>query len=192
MPHTFIMQKASEELKDNKDFIIRAVSRPGLVTKTEDIENSLYDSYTNITYPIVGPYNPIYSDRFITIETVQFELEFVPEKFKQDKDVVLAAVKADKRAIRLVPESLKNDPDIKAAANPIDWPAIFIAIMLALAIIFLFLMIIISWQFLFADIACIAVASGIITTDFMGFFAKKVPEIPEFSITDTTELKPNI
>tara|TARA_Y100001970_G_C14239367_1_gene863901 strand:+ start:3347 stop:3568 length:222 start_codon:yes stop_codon:yes gene_type:complete len=42
----------------------------------------------------------------------------LPEKFKKDKEIVLAAVQSDGDAIRYADESLQKDPDIlKASGN---------------------------------------------------------------------------
>jgi len=43
----------------------------------------------------------------------------LPEKFKKDREIVLAAVQSDGDAIRYADESLQKDPDILKAAGKI-------------------------------------------------------------------------
>ena len=43
----------------------------------------------------------------------------LPEKFKKDREIVMAAVQSDGDAIRYADESLQNDPDILKAAGKI-------------------------------------------------------------------------
>ena len=47
----------------------------------------------------------------------------LPAKFKKDKEIVLAAVKQDGRALEYADESLKKDREIALVAekNKIDW-----------------------------------------------------------------------
>ena len=45
-----------------------------------------------------------------------FELENLPEEFKKDKEIVLAAVECDGYALNCVDESLKKDREVVMAA----------------------------------------------------------------------------
>ena len=51
------------------------------------------------------------------ISNRSLHLSDLPEKFRKDKEIVLAAVESDKDALRHVDASLQNDPEILNATE---------------------------------------------------------------------------
>lgn len=119
---SFIMQQATEKQKEDKDFVLKAVSRPGIVTGHHYEANPSYDAYYASLYVSTPPYHDLSfhdemrSRSHFLIEEKTFELQFAG-KYKDDKDVVLAAIKYDKEAIKHASSRLQQDIDVKKAAN---------------------------------------------------------------------------
>ncbi|MDF1827102.1 MAG: DUF4116 domain-containing protein [Legionellaceae bacterium] len=131
----FFMKKASSTQKSDKNFVIKAVSRPGVVTQREYKPNPAYNPLASRQYyreqnerAYLGlPANGSSVDELrlspcFEVTTKHYELEYVSREFQDDKDVVLAALKYDVGAIRFASPRLQNDPDVIYAGQPSNLP----------------------------------------------------------------------
>jgi hypothetical protein len=90
---------ASNRLKNNKDFILKAVKK-----------NSHIIKYIN---------EELKKDREILLEAVKYKgtvLEFIPKEFQNDREIVLTAVQNIGIALHYASEELKNDIEILLTA----------------------------------------------------------------------------
>lgn len=119
---TFILQQANQKQKADKDFVLKAVSRPGIVTGHHLERNESYDPYYDLLHSSTPPYHNLSSHDFersqshFLIEEKTFELQFAG-KYNDDKDVVLAAIRYDRGAIEHASYRLQQDPEIQKAAE---------------------------------------------------------------------------
>ena len=101
-----MMEDASDELKDDKDFLLIAVALDELVL--QHASERLKDDKAVVIAAMSN-------DRVCTLTV----LEFASERLKNDKDVIIAALASPGNlnfTLQDVPEALKNDKDVVIAA----------------------------------------------------------------------------
>ena len=144
-----VLQFASKELRNNEDIVKEAVAYdteyfkfagdkikeqfPNVEKFTEKI---LYDNKEyalNELQHTMSNFNSV-SDRLkndkefigeiVTLGTGRNRLEFIPDKFKDDKDIVLKAMKTDGISLEFVSDRLKEDKEVVMTAVKNNWKAL--------------------------------------------------------------------
>ena len=97
--------KATEAQKKDKVFIIQAVSRPAYITEITHCPNTRYS-------PCAFDLDELpdwESKPFYDLPHREYELQYAAEQFKDDRDVVLAAMLYDKQALYHASKRLQDD-----------------------------------------------------------------------------------
>ena len=144
-----VLKFASKELRNNEDIVKEAVAYdteyfkfagdkikeqfPNVEKFTEKI---LYDNKEyalNELQHTMSNFNSV-SDRLkndkefigeiVTLGTGRNRLEFIPDKFKDDKDIVLKAMKTDGISLEFVSDRLKEDKEVVMTAVKNNWKAL--------------------------------------------------------------------
>lgn len=123
----FAMEHVVPELREDRQFVVDAVSRGGFALKfvREDFQSDHAVVLAALTStPGRGVFKfaatELKTDRAFVLKAASKDglaLEYGAEEFREDKDLVLAAVAQDRRVLGLVSEELEEDDEFMLLAN---------------------------------------------------------------------------
>lgn len=100
-----VLQYASERLKSEKDFVMKAVCHSTKGTSDSEDPTRLVFAYISEDFK---------TDREVVLAAVRrtgMALKFAPKDFQNDREIVLAAVSEDGRAFQYASQQLKEEKD---------------------------------------------------------------------------------
>lgn len=115
----YYLEYVSERLKDDKDVVLEAIKKPMLVL---DMEREI-EKLTNTLEERHSLWYAFY-DKFWFNIVFDSALKYASDRLKDDKDIVIEAVKNDWNAIEYASDRLKDDEDVVIEAIKNDWNAI--------------------------------------------------------------------
>lgn len=118
-----ILKDVSEELRGNKEFMIKAVEQSfeGLKFASKELQNDkevVLKAVQHAPSEFVYASENLKNDKEFMLELLQcsnisgLALEYASEELKRDKDVVLTAVKTNGGALEYASEELQNDKEV--------------------------------------------------------------------------------